>query len=48
MTTITWFTVVVMCLAPAFILFVGAGLISIVKKLTIRLQSSSEEIDHDL
>jgi len=44
----SWITVVAMCLSPALILFIVAGLVALGKKLKVNKLSSSEEIDHEL
>jgi len=43
-----WFAIIVMCLAPAVIIFVVAGLVLIGKQFKTNKLSSSEEIDHEL
>ena len=48
MTTFTWIEVIAMCIAPAIILFIGAGVISIYKHALAWFITKNEEIDHEL
>lgn len=44
----SWMTLIAMCLAPAVILFIVAGLVSIAKHIKASKLSSNEEVDHEL
>ena len=48
MATITWIKIIAMCIAPAIILFIGAGVLSIYKHATAWFITKNEEVDHEL
>ncbi|MDO6445181.1 hypothetical protein Q4493_05270 [Colwellia sp. 1_MG-2023] len=48
MAILTWFGVIAMCIAPAIIMFVAAGVISIYKHATAWFTNRNEEVDHEL
>ncbi|GAA6204623.1 hypothetical protein [Thalassotalea sp. SU-HH00458] len=48
MATFTWFVVIAMCIAPAIIMFITAGVTSIYKHATAWFTTKDEEVDHEL